>query len=449
MTVESELGKGSTFRVVLPVGEVNTNALESHDDDGDDAMPLVEEGRPLSEQAEAASSTNDGTKPVLIVADDNADMRAYLQRLLSETYQVVSAKDGADALEKTRHIHPDLILADIMMPRMSGYDLLKAVRCDEHLRSVPIIFLTAKAGPDARVESFEAGADDYISKPFHEDELLARVKNQIRIRRQEKEIEARTIELEQINRQLEGLNAKLNEVNQRKSEFVSIVSHDLRGPMTAIQGYVDNMLDGLTGGLSEKQGHYLNRIKANVERVTRMVDELLDLARIEAGHIDIRLQSVVLGDLINTLIEGFESIARDKQLTLASYVDAGLPPAQCDPDKVSQILTNLIQNAIKFTQRGGEIRVALEARDGALRVCVADTGAGIPSSDIDKVFEKFYRGRSDHSEARGLGLGLAIVKHLVELQQGTIWVDSQPGQGSRFFFTLPAQRVIDLSGPTV
>jgi signal transduction histidine kinase len=437
VTVTSELGKGSTFRVILPIGHVDLHALGDHDD-GDSILMPAFDGSGLSDHNETADTSSERTKPAIVIADDNSDMRAYLHRLLSGPYHVVPARDGVEALEQARRVRPEVILTDVMMPVMSGYDLLQAVRKDPTLHAVPVIFLTARAGADARVESFTAGADDYLSKPFHEDELLARVNNQIRIRRQEQQIETRTDELEQLNHELAELNAKLKEVNERKSEFVSIVSHDLRSPMTAIQGFVDNMLDGLTGGLTEKQSYYLTRIKANVERITRMVTELLDLARIEAGQIDLRLQPVSLADLVNGLLEGFEPLAREKQLRVTSSSDSALPPARCDPDKAVQIYTNLIQNAIKFTPRGGEVRIELESRDGVIRSCVADTGCGIPPSELDKVFEKFYRGRSDHAEARGTGLGLAIVKHLVELQQGAIWVESAPGQGSRFFFTLPA-----------
>ncbi|HJU05022.1 MAG TPA: ATP-binding protein [Nitrospiraceae bacterium] len=434
--VASELGRGSTFRVALPIGQVDLQAVTPHDDGDSSLMPVFDDHR-FHDERQMNETSGDGTKPTVVVADDNPDMRAYLHRLLNGPYHVVLARDGIEALEHARCVRPEVILTDVMMPAMSGYDLLKAVRLDQALHAVPVIFLTAKAGADARVESFAAGADDYLSKPFHEDELLARVNNQVRIHRQEQQLETRTAELEHLNQELAGLNDKLKEANERKSEFVSIVSHDLRSPMTAIQGYVDNMLDGLAGELTEKQNYYLTRIKANVERITRMVTELLDLARIEAGQITLRLQPVSLAELVSGLLEGLEPIAREKQLRIISSGEASVPPARCDPDKTVQIYTNLLQNAVKFTPRGGEVRVELECRDGVIRSCVADTGSGIPPSDIPKIFEKFYRGSSDRSETRGIGLGLAIVKHLVELQQGAIWVESVPGQGSRFFFTLP------------
>jgi two-component system, sensor histidine kinase and response regulator len=201
------------------------------------------------------------------------------------------------------------------------------------------------------------------------------------------------------------------------------------------------MQEGLAGALTDKQGHYLNRMKANIERVTRMINDLLNLTRIEAGQIEIRLQSVSMSELIDHLLEGFEPTTRQKHLSLKANYEAGLPAAQCDPDKVTQILTNLIQNAIKFTPSGGDIRVEVETGEGQfMRICVADTGCGIPSSELHRVFDKFYRGSSAQSEARGTGLGLAITKHLVQLQQGTIWVESRPSEGTRFFFTLPLSK---------
>ncbi len=441
VTVESELGKGSLFRVTLPIGRVSTQPFEALEEDESEMIPLLREGVEAVPELETDGAPVEESAPLLLVADDNPDMRAYLKRLLSGLYRVVVATDGAEALDKAERLHPALILTDVMMPRMSGNDLLKAVRGHERLRSVPIIFLTAKAGSEARIESLEAGANDYVSKPFHEEELLARINNQLRMRAQEKEIEARTIELERLNRQLEAVNATLREVNQRKSEFVSIVSHDLRSPMAAIQGYVDNMQEGLAGGLSEKQGYYLTRMKANIERVTRMINDLLNLTKIETGQIEIRLQSVSMGELIDHLLEGVEPTAHQKHLKLKARYEPGLPAVQCDPDKVTQILTNLIQNAIKFTASDGEVRVEVETSEGQfMRICVADTGCGIPSSELHRVFDKFYRGSSAQSEVRGTGLGLAIAKHLVELQHGTIWVESRPGEGTRFFFTLPLSK---------
>ncbi|OLE41641.1 MAG: hypothetical protein AUI36_24510 [Cyanobacteria bacterium 13_1_40CM_2_61_4] len=233
-------------------------------------------------------------------------------------------------------------------------------------------------------------------------------------------------------------NRRLQELDKLKSDFVSTVSHELRTPMTSIKGYVDNILDGLTGALTERQSYYLNRVKYNVERLTRMINDLLDLSRIEAGKVELHLSAVCMRDLVNDVVEGFQRAAQEKGLTLRSHQPDELPAIRGDRDKLHQVLTNLIQNAIKFTPKGGEIRVEANAHDGGfVLVSVSDTGCGIPPHELDRVFDRFYRVESVSAEECGSGLGLPIAKSLVELHGGRIWAESTPGQGSRFYFTVP------------
>ncbi len=256
----------------------------------------------------------------------------------------------------------------------------------------------------------------------------------------EAKVHERTAELEKLNAKLEAANKQLQELNQIKSAFVSIVSHELRTPMTSIKGYVENMLDGLTGNLTEKQSYYLSRVKFNTERLTRMINDLLDLSRMEAGRVEFNADSLALQELVADVVEAVQPLADEKGITIHHAVTAELPPLVGDRDKLYQVLTNLIQNGIKFTPKGGEVRVRCEALDsGFVQVCVADTGCGIPPNEIDKVFDKFYRGESVPPEARGAGLGLAITKGLVELHGGRIWATSQLGQGTEFYFTVPTK----------
>lgn len=251
---------------------------------------------------------------------------------------------------------------------------------------------------------------------------------------------AQTLEQRVVERtqELQAANDKLQELDRLKSAFVSIVSHELRTPMTSIKGYVENMLDGLTGALSEKQAYYLSRVKFNVERLTRMITDLLDLSRIEAGRVELMLAPHSVVELVTEITESLQPVAQSKSIALQYRHEGSSVSVLCDRDKLHQILTNLIQNAVKFTPKGGEIRVETRMMDQAFaQVCVVDTGCGIPAHELPKVFERFYRGESVQVEQRGAGLGLAITKSLVELHGGRIWVESAVGQGSRFFFTLP------------
>ncbi len=248
----------------------------------------------------------------------------------------------------------------------------------------------------------------------------------------------RTAVIEQVNRELQVANHQLHELNQLKSDFVSTVAHELRTPMASIQGFAENMIDGLLGHVNEKQSAYLSRITYNTERLTRMINDLLDLSKIEAKRIEVKFAPVSLPELISEVVESLQKIAQEKSVSLRIHHQGNLPVIHGDTDKLHQILTNLIQNAIKFTQDGGQVLVTSDLPEPHLvELCIADTGCGIPPNQIEKVFEKFYRADSAPAGTRGAGLGLAIVKSLIDLHGGRIWVESALGVGSRFSFTLP------------
>lgn len=241
--------------------------------------------------------------------------------------------------------------------------------------------------------------------------------------------------------ELTEANVKLQELDQLKSAFVSIVSHELRTPMTSIKGLVENMLDGLTGELTDRQSFYLSRVQANVDRLTRMILDLLDLSRIEAGRMDLVPVSLSLPDLITEVTENLQGMAIEHDLTVTMEQPHLIPPIQGDRDKISQVFTNLLHNAIKFTPPNGTVRISMVNKDDQwVEVCVADTGCGIPEEELDTIFERFYRSPSGPHQSNGAGLGLPITKSLVELHGGTITVESIPGKGSKFFITLPIAR---------
>lgn len=235
---------------------------------------------------------------------------------------------------------------------------------------------------------------------------------------------------------------RLKELDKMKSDFVSNVSHELRTPLTAVKGSVDNMLDGLTGLLNEKQSRYLTRIKSNADRLTRLINDILDLSRIEAGKIDLQAAVLPLVALAKEVAEGLRPIAVDKLISLEVASPDARVTAWADRDKVIQVLMNLIGNAVKFTPTHGKVSVAIERNGNEwVQTSVADTGPGIPLEEANKIFDKFYQiAQAGKQKARGTGLGLAISKALVEMHGGRIWVESEVGSGSTFFFTLPAQQ---------
>jgi len=291
-------------------------------------------------------------------------------------------------------------------------------------------------------------AADKASEPcVQEDlELLKTVVNQVGVAmdnaRVYKELETLTKSLEERvqhrTKALQEAIERLEELDRLKSAFVSIVSHEFRTPMTSIKGLVENMLDGLTGDLSEHQSYYLSRVKANIERLTRMINDLLDLSKIEAGRMELLQTEVSIPELLDEVIENLQRTALEQSLTLRSSIPETLPVIQGDHDKLYQVFTNLIGNAIKFTGEGGDIHVASTlTADRSIQVCVSDTGCGIPQEEQEAIFQRFYRSSSTPMEAQGAGLGLSICKSLVELHHGTIWVESSPGNGTKIFITLP------------
>lgn len=238
--------------------------------------------------------------------------------------------------------------------------------------------------------------------------------------------------------QLESANEQLQEMNQMKSLFVSVVSHELRTPMTSIRVYTENMLDGLTGSITNEQSRYLNRILFNVDRLTRLSTDLLDLSKIESGTTKLRLEQLLLDDVLSDIVDGFRHALDEKSITLEVLSTDETVSIHADRDKLAQIFTNVLSNAIKFTPAGGKIQILTKVQaNGYLGIRITDTGCGIAPEELPKVFEKFFRGDSTPSGIRGAGLGLAIVKNLVELHGGTVGVESSVGRGSSFFFSVP------------
>jgi len=241
---------------------------------------------------------------------------------------------------------------------------------------------------------------------------------------------------------------RLKELDKLKSDFVSNVSHELRTPLTAIKGSVDNMLDGLTGELNEKQNRYLTRVKSNADRLARLINDLLDLSRIEAG-IKLKQINLDLVTLAREIAESLRPLAAEKLISLEIAFGNNTVGAWADPDRISEVLVNLLGNAIKFSPAQSTITLSIERNgDHWAKVSVADTGPGIPLDEAKRVFDKFYQvSQPERQKARGTGLGLSIVKTLVELHGGNIWLESETGKGSVFSFTLPVEQPQKISLP--
>jgi signal transduction histidine kinase len=252
----------------------------------------------------------------------------------------------------------------------------------------------------------------------------------------EKKVEDRT-------RELAFANEKLKEVDRMKSDFVSHVSHELRTPLTAIKGAVDLVLREVAGPLTEKQIHYLNRVRSNTQHLAGLINDLLDLSKIESGKIDVKSSRISLSGLVHEVAEALRPVAAEKVIALEASLREPSILVWADRDKINQVLMNLIGNALKFTPAQGKVTVSTSRNGGeSVQVSVSDTGPGVPADEKEKIFAKFYRiAEANGENSKGTGLGLAISKALVEMHGGKIWVESEPGRGSTFSFTLP------VSGP--
>ena len=390
---------------------VDSNSLPEANPTAAIAPVLVDQ---LSPNTSASAST---TRSRILWADDNADMRDYVRRLLASRYDVTAVADGLTAIAHALDNPPDLILSDIMMPGLDGFGLLAALRKDQRTHTIPVILLSARAGEESAVEGLNAGADDYLAKPFSAKELLARVRTHL--------------ELARLRRQWA---TQLEEANKELEAFSYSVSHDLRAPLRGIDGFSKALIENYGERLDDQGRRYVERVRAAARKMSRLIDDMLDLSRV--GRSPLRKQSLDLSAVARDVIADL----REKDSARAVSVDVpdGLT-AFADPAVISIVLVNLFGNAWKFTANQPEARIAFESRRVAAETvfAVSDNGAGFDMAYAAKLFLPFHRLHRD-SEFEGTGIGLATVHRLISRHGGRIWADSAPGNGATFFFTLGA-----------
>lgn len=287
-------------------------------------------------------------------------------------------------------------------------------------------------------------SDSVASQTFDEIGELAGVFNQMTasLRRHEAQVaeSARILETKvaERTRELQQANVRLQELDRVKTALVSNASHELRTPLTSIKVHVSNLLDGVTGALGSGQAESLNRVQVNVERLRRLIDDLLDLSRLQTGHDKMNLEDVLVTDLAHEVLHSLEWLSTEKRLSITVAFTSSFPLITADREKLRRVLTNLLHNSIKFTPESGHIRIeGHQHAPDAITLIVEDSGCGIAAAEQNKVFLPFYRSPALASRSPGSGLGLAITKELVELHHGTIWVESLVGKGSRFHIQIP------------
>lgn len=444
VTVESEPEKGSCFVVSLPKGkagfspkkspyQINMSSVSEILYSPSDKNSVEKTSESDHKKGIARWQTVNGREVNILLADDNADMRQYIERLLAPYCKVKVVSNGELALEAALADPPDLVLSDIMMPKIDGMELLSLFRSNDRLKMIPFILLSAQAGEEAKVGALQSGADDYLVKPFNANELLARVKANLNF-----ELQTLNHQLQLKYNELERINKKLRDINQFENEFITTVNHELRTPLTSIRGSLGLLLSGVSGNLPDKMLHLIEIANRNCERLILLINDILDLKKIESGQMKFDLKQVNLKDFIIQAFELNRSYCEKFNVLLKVHEPLLDISILVDFDRLMQVITNLISNAAKFSEKGGEIEISVVEKGKYVRVAVTDHGCGIPKKFHSKIFGKFMQAdNASASQKGGTGLGLCISKSIIENLRGEIGFVSKVNSGSTFYFDLP------------
>lgn len=353
---------------------------------------------------------------VLVVDDHPQNVELLEAYLAPEGYDVVTAYDGIEALERVEEGAPDIVLLDVMMPRMDGYEVCKKMKEDEATRFIPIVMVTALKELEDKIKSIESGADDFLTKPIVKIELLTRIRSLIRVKR--------------LHDDLEKSYRDLMDLEKTKENLTQMIIHDLKNPLTGIKANLE--IVGMEE-LNDTQ-ECLDAAQRSADLLYNMIQDLLDISKLEDEKLNLILQPVELNELAEAARSEVEAPAQAEDKEIKIEVADG-PPVTMDRNLIYRVVSNLLLNAVKHTGRGGVITLKVFIEGEEARIDVADTGHGIPKDYLEAIFEKF--GQVESRQRTGTGLGLTFCKMAVEAHGGKIWVESEEGKGSTFSFSLP------------
>lgn len=364
----------------------------------------------------------------ILIVDDNEMNRDLLEGVLnSEEYQSITAMNGQTALQSVQEHDVDLILLDINMPHMDGYEVCERLKADERTADIPVIFISALGETDDIVKGFDVGGGDYITKPFKFREVLARVEGQLTLYRQKRQIEA-MIERERHQHKV---------LDELRKQFIGSATHDLKNPIFIISGYLDMMERQPIVTENERTQGYVNAMRRGVDKMNHLVRDMLDLLQLEHGVVLDKVD-YVFSAFVRESVQDMVMRAHKKGLNFSVEVPDDKSSVSLDPKRMSRVLDNLVSNAIKYTPENGSIRVIAYLNEDTASIEIKDTGLGIPNDTLPTLFNPFQRvDTEEHMEQEGTGLGLSIVKAIVEQHGGTIAVQSDLGKGSTFRVELP------------
>ncbi|MCX6967153.1 MAG: hybrid sensor histidine kinase/response regulator [Verrucomicrobia bacterium] len=359
----------------------------------------------------------------ILVVDDNPDnLRLLGEMLKSWGYKARLVTGGAIALQAARSKRPDVILLDIHMPEMNGYQFCGHLKADAALKEIPVLFISALNDTEDKVKAFECGGADYITKPFHADEIQARIKAHL--------------ELHQQRKRLQESYDKLCELETLRDSLVHMVIHDMRSPITVISGVLDMLCNPSITNLDEEKRGMAEMAFTSAQKLADMISQLLAVSRLEAGEMHLEKTDCDLAQIIQSVVEPFKLLSGDRSITIQAQPGVSV---LCDQKIVQRIIENLVGNALKFTPENSEVKIALSSSNQEACVSVTDNGPGIPKEFHQKVFEKFGQATVSKNKKLGTGLGLAFCRLAVEAHGGKIGVESKIRRGSTFWFILPLE----------
>jgi len=371
---------------------------------------------------------------VLMVDDNPTNLNVLLDALKHHGFKLLAAKSGEEAIQRALFAKPDLILLDVLMPGIDGFETCRQLKANPVTEEIPIIFMTALADTVDKVKGFSFGAVDYITKPFQHEEVLSRVNAHLTIQDLKRNLEQKNAEMEEKNRLLDEALKHEKELNRLKTGLVGMASHELRRPLTVISLYSRSLFPKENGNVPEQNEGY-TKIQKSIRQMTQLLDDILLATQSEMGKLTFEPEVVNLGELCSKIVQESELID-DSAHSLHFTVKNNAENALVDPRLIQRIISNLLSNAVKYSPHGSNIWFDLNTQVAQATFIVKDEGIGISPEDQQKLFENFQRG-SNVGKTPGTGLGLTIVKQCVELHNGTMMFSSELGKGTTFEVSLP------------